>query len=307
MTTLAVVVVNYNTREHLRACLDSVLLQQPAAVLVVDNASSDGSADLVRREFPGVQLLENSANAGYGAGANLGIAHCATDYAVLLNSDTRLERGALEALRNYLDLHPEVAIVGPRLVNGDGTLQASCYPFPTPWQIFLQESAAGHLFRFVPVLRETHLQTSSHTAAREAPWVLGAALAIRRTAFEAVGGFDESFFIYYEEVDLCQRLRRAGWQVHFAPVTTITHIGGASTSQVRAEMLVHWFMSLKHYYRRHYRRLQLIAMLLVVKLVALTRLLRDTLRRCLTRDLRERALLAERSDGWQRILLGKTS
>jgi GT2 family glycosyltransferase len=306
MTSIAVVVVNYNTREHLRACLDSVLLQHPTAVLVVDNASSDGSATMVRNHYPGVTLLENTANSGYGAGANLGLAHCASDYALLLNSDTRLEAGALEALRGYLDCHPDVAIVGPRLVNSDGTLQASCYPFPTPWHIFLQESALGQLLRFVPVLREANLQTWSHAAPRESPWLLGAALAIRRTAFEAVDGFDESFFIYYEEVDLCQRLRRAGWNVHFAPVTTITHVGGASTSQARADMLVHWFASLTHYYRRHYRQLRLVAMLLVVKLVALAQLTRDTLGQRLTRDPGARAVFAERSAGWQRILLGRT-
>jgi N-acetylglucosaminyl-diphospho-decaprenol L-rhamnosyltransferase len=142
---------------------------------------------------------------------------------------------------------------------------------------------------------------------REVPWLLGAALAIRRAAFEEVGGFDTSFFMYYEEVDLCFRLHQAGWHVHFAPVTCITHVGGASTSQMRAEMLVQWFASIRRFYQRHYSRMQLVTLVLVVKAVVFGRLMRDIFRLFITRNPTERIRLTESFTGWRRILLGQTS
>ena len=307
MTALSVVIVNYNTREHLRACLDSLRRVGSPEVLVVDNASSDGSPEMVRSSYPWVTLLANETNPGYGNGANLGIASCSSDYVLLLNSDTLLEAGTIDALRTYLDRYPSVAVVGPRLNNADGTLQPSCYAFPTPLHIFLQESSLGRVIRFVPVLRERSFQTWSHAAVREVPWLLGAALAMRRAAFEEVGGFDTSFFMYYEEVDLCFRLHQAGWQVHFAPVTRITHVGGASTSQVRAEMLVQWFASIRHFYQRHYSRVRLVTLILVVKAVVIGRLIRDIVHLFITKDPTERIRLTESFTGWRRILLGQTS
>lgn len=307
MTNLSVVIVNYNTRGHLRACLESLRQAGFSEVLVVDNASSDGSQEMVRSSFPWVTLLENDTNPGYGSGANLGIASCSSDYVLLLNSDTVLEAGTTDALRTYLDRYPSVAVVGPRLNNADGTLQPSCYAFPTPLHIFLQESSLGRFIRIIPVLREKSLQTWSHATVREVPWLLGAALGIRRVAFEEVGGFDTSFFMYYEEVDLCFRLHQAGWQVHFAPVTRITHVGGASTSQVRAEMLVQWFFAIRHFYQQHYSRMRLATLVLVVKTVVFGRLIRDFVHLCITRNPTVRVRLTESFTGWRRILLGHTS
>src|SRR5262249_32929400 len=160
-------------------------------------------------------LHANKRNLGYGAAANQAVASCTAEYVLLLNSDTLLSSGALKALGDYLDLHPRAAIVGPRLVNSDGTLQASCYPFAGTLEWFLDNDACVQLIRYVPVLRNHCLRTWSHTYARAVPCVKGAALAIRREAFDAVGGFDESFFMYFEEMDLCHRLEAIGWQVHF--------------------------------------------------------------------------------------------
>src|SRR5262245_26457705 len=130
ITPIAVIIVNYNTCEHLRACLETVLAEAPSEVIVVDNASSDDSAQMVRAHYPWVVLCANKTNLGYGAASNQAIARCTAKHVLLLNSDTLLPVGALQALSTYLDRHPRAAIVGPRLVNSDGTLQASCYPFP---------------------------------------------------------------------------------------------------------------------------------------------------------------------------------
>jgi GT2 family glycosyltransferase len=305
LTPMAVTIVNYNTRECLQACLETVQLEKPGEVVVVDNASSDGSVEMAQACYPQVDLHANKTNVGYGAAANQAIASCSARYVLLLNSDTMLERGALQAMSTYLDEHPRAAVVGPRLVGMDGNLQLSCYPFPTPFNLLFVNSIVGRLIRYVPVLRNWHLRTWSHARARVVPWVLGAALAIRPEAFMAVGGFDESFFMYSEEMDLCYRLQAAGWQVHFAPVTTVRHVYGASTKQRRTEMLVQLFTSLRHFYQRHYSKLQLLQLDIILKSFALARWIVDSVRLSIARKACDRALLAENLAAWKQLLLGQ--
>ena len=299
---IAVGIVNYNTREHLRACLASVVREAPIHVVVVDNASSDGSTEMVRAEYPGTTLCRNERNSGYGAAANQAIAVAAAEYVLLLNSDARLTPGALLSLQEYLDRHPRAAVVGPRLIHPDGTLQPSAYPFPTPLQRFLEESSLWRLVGYIPRLGEAYERTWSHARCRIVPWILGAAMAIRRTAFEAVGGFDESYFLYFEEVDLSYRLRQAGWETHFAPVATVVHVGGASTRRYQ-EATRRMFTSAAYFYTRHYslgRRRQL---RLVVAGVMLGRLVRDAGRLRRMRDPSDRDQLARDVAMW-RVILG---
>jgi N-acetylglucosaminyl-diphospho-decaprenol L-rhamnosyltransferase len=256
MSPFAVVIVNYNTREDLRACLNSVLAAGPRQVVVADNGSSDGSREMVRETFPGVDLLE-LANPGYGGAANRAIATTDTPYVLLLNPDTLLAPDALLALGAYLEAHPPVGMVGPRLLNPDGSLQPSCYPYPGSLRWAFDNDDLAPLRRRSTRLRESGYRTWSHDCPRRVPCVMGAVLAIRRSAFDAVGGFDESFFMYYEEIDLCYRLNAAGWEVHFAPVTEVVHAGGTSTSQRRSAMSVAHYRSAEHFHRKHYRGLHL--------------------------------------------------
>lgn len=299
MSTIAIVIVNYNTKEHLRRCLDSILEARPtldgaagvtteAEIIVIDNNSTDGSAEMVRSHYAGVTLLAKQANSGYGAAANEAIAHSAADAILLLNSDTLLRAGAANALLDYLADHPLAAIVGPRLVNSDGTLQASCYPHPTPLFIFLEESSLGRWLGYIPGIRSQYLRTWRHNRPRAVPWVLGAALAIRRDAFTSVGGFDPEFFMYFEEVDLCHRLRQDGWQINFAPVTTIVHTGGASTRQQYAAMQLRLFRSLSLYYHRYYHAWQFLFLRLSMILINAMRLLREALRFTFSQTTEER-------------------
>lgn len=304
-TPMAVVIVNYNTREYLRACLATVLSEAPSEVVVVDNTSSDGSVEMVQAEYPDVTLHANKTNVGYGAAANQAIASCTAKYILLLNADTLLEPGALRALSSYLDLRSQVAIVGPRLVNSHGKQQPSCHPFPTPLNTLVHMSILSQLIDYVPFLRNRYHYNSSPIRAGAVPWVHGAALAIRREAFEAVGGFDVSFFMYSEEVDLCYRLHAARWQVHFAPVATVVHVGGASTIQRRTEMEVQVFASTMQFYRRHSSRISRTQVVAIVKGLMLARLIRDMLHRCLTREAVTRARLAADMAAWQRVFLGR--
>ena len=251
---MAVAIVNYNTRDHLRDCLASVQGNKPSEVVVVDNASSDGSVEMVRTEFPTVIMRENDRNTGYGAAANQGISQCRSEYVLLLNSDTVLPGGAHKALSEYMDQNPRAAVVGPRLEYPDGRLQVSSFPFPSPLYTFLRSTSFGSLISRIPILRERYLPSWSHMQARIVPWVLGAVMVIRREAFEIVEGFDESFFMFSEEVDLCYRLWSAGWEVHFTPVVTIVHIEGASTKGCYAEMELLRYSSTRKFYQQHYSK-----------------------------------------------------
>jgi GT2 family glycosyltransferase len=304
MPPIAVAIVNYNTRQDLGACLASLKLDPPSELVVVDNASTDDSVEMVRADYPWVILHANKRNLGYGSAANQAVTACHAQYVLLLNSDTILQHGALEALIHYLDENPRVAIVGPRILNLGGTLQPSCFPFPTPVDAFLDVSNLSRLVHYVPILRESYLRTWSHTQARQVPWVCGAALAIRRSAFEVVGGFDASFFMYFEEVDLCYRLACAGWEIHFAPVADVIHTGGKSTQQQRVDMTVQFFVSLAQFYRRHYSKIRMAELFILVECIALARLMRDVVALRLACDNHKRLSLAENVSAWRRLLLG---
>jgi GT2 family glycosyltransferase len=315
MTPIAVVVVNYNTLQHLRACLATVQSERPSEVVVVDNASSDGSVEMVRSEYPWVTLHANRKNLGYGAAANQGVASCTAPYVLLLNADTLLESGGLRKLSAYLDRHPRAAIVGPRLVNSHGAPQRSWFPFPSRYvchtwttlpqlDAFCGRSTGGRLIHYLAGLRKQELGTGPDMRNRVVHWVLGAAVAVRREAFKAVGGFDESFFMYFEEVDLCYRLNAAGWQVHFSPVTTVIHVGGASTKQRRAAMMVQLFTSEMHFYRRHYSRGLMLEFRFVLAAIMLAHIVVDTIHLHCTFDASRRALLTEDLRVWRCILSG---
>jgi hypothetical protein len=272
-TDLAVVVVNYNTRDLLRSCLETVRAEGAEGiteVVVVDNASSDGSPGMIAAEFPEVRLLANRHNPGYGAGANQGVAACRAPYVLVLNSDTLLGEGSVSTLADWLDRHPRAAIAGPRLLNPDGTLQSSCFPELTPFNVLALNTGLNRLARLLPRFRPTWRGTPSKTG----HWVKGAALAIRREAFAAVGGFDESYFMYAEEVDLCLRLNAAGWEVHYTPSATVVHVEGASTGQNRHAMAARLFASLEQLYRRHDPE-RLPRLRRVLKVVLLERIVRD--------------------------------
>jgi GT2 family glycosyltransferase len=248
---MAVAIINYNTRQHLRACLESVHLDQPSEVIVVDNASTDGSAEMVQAEFPDVQLIARQDNPGYGAASNEAIAASRSEIILLLNSDTRLRPGGLDSLADFLDQHPRTAVLGPRLLNIDGSLQHSCFPWPGARVVLFEELIGSARLAGLPVVREQFLRTWAHDRPRKVPWVLGAALAIRRDAFQQVGGFDPAFFMYFEETDLCRRMWDEGWEVHFSPAAEIEHLGGASTSQKRTEMYARLYQSMSQFVRKH--------------------------------------------------------
>jgi N-acetylglucosaminyl-diphospho-decaprenol L-rhamnosyltransferase len=285
----AVAIVNYNTREHLRRCVQSALSEQPAQTIVVDNGSDDGSVTMMREEFPSVELVVEE-NRGYGAAGNVAVRRARTRYVLLLNSDVRLYKGALATLVEYLSAGIGVGIAGPCVIDEQGRIEKSARAFPTPGEILLQETGLHRL----PIRRLQQLPPD-HGGSVE--WLLGAAMAIDVRAFERVGGFDDAYFMYGEEIDLCLRLRQAGWAVHYVPTAQVTHVGGASTSQRRAAMTGEYVRSLLLLYNRHGLRRKTKQLRVLLALVFLARIGRDATRRALRR--RRDSELDERVAAWR--------
>lgn len=302
-SSAAVAVVSFNTRDLLCRLLQTVRSETPAETVVVDNGSSDGTPRMVREEFPEARLIVDPENPGYGGAANRAVAATSAPYVLLLNGDTRLTPGALAALAGHLDRHPRAALAGPRLVDAGGQPQPSCSPFLGTFHLALEKSPLGPWLARIPPLREHRLLLHGpHDRPRAVPWVLGSALALRRTAFEAVGGFDRSFFMYAEEVDLCYRLREAGWEVWFTPAATVVHVGGASTAPQRAAMAVQKVESARRFYRRHYSPARVAVLEGAIRAAMGWRLARDRMRLALARDDGDRARLAEDLEVWREAL-----
>lgn len=232
--SVAAVVVSYNVRELLLACVDSLVAACEAGeldeIVVVDNASTDGSAAAVRARFPDVRVIE-APNRGFGAGANAGIDATTSAYVLILNPDTVVPRGTVAGLARYLDAHPATAVVGPLLRYPDGRVQSSRRRFPTRLTYLWESTILGEWWPENRWARAYHLRDRPDDAAQEVDWVVGAALLVRRTAIARVGGFDEVFRMYGEEVEWCWRLRRHGWRVAWLPEVEVVHRESASASQ----------------------------------------------------------------------------
>lgn len=206
---LTVVILSWNTRELLEKCLRSILCPGPALALetiVVDNASQDDSRQMVTALFPGVRLLVNKKNLGFGAGNNAAIPAATGRYVLFLNSDTTVTPGALDAMVRYADEHPEIGVLGPKLLNADGTLQYSCRRYPNLGTGFFRNTPLGRLFPNNRFTTDYLLSDWDHASPRDVDWVSGAALMIRRPLLEQLLGFDEEYYFYCEDVDLCWRV-----------------------------------------------------------------------------------------------------
>lgn len=255
---LSVVVVSYNTRDLLRACLTSVISTMSSTanyeVFVVDNASVDGSAAMVRDSFPRVRLMVNRKNRGFAAANNQAIGESSGRYVILLNPDTVVRDGALERMATFMEGHPNVGVVGPRLVFPDGSFQHSAFTFPTLPMIFLDFFPVNH--RVINSRLNGRYPRSLYEAGEPFPidHPLGAGLMVMRRTIEEVGSLDERFFMYCEEIDWCMRIKDAGWRIVCFPRAEIVHHVGQSTKQFRADMFVELHKSRYRLYEKHYSR-----------------------------------------------------
>jgi GT2 family glycosyltransferase len=255
---LSVLVVAYNSAADLERCLSSLPARLDGLrweICVVDNASQDGTADLVRHRFPEAILLASPVNRGFAAGVNLGLRATTGRYVLWLNPDAECIGGSAATLIQYLDAHPEVGVLGPRLVDPLGTIQLSCRAFPSyRTAIFHRYSILTRWFPGNPGSREYLLTDWDHGTAREVDWVSGACLLHARRVSDALNGLDERFFMYCEDVDFCLRARQAGWRVYFHPGLTVQHAIGGSSRREAARMVVVRHRSMWRYYAKHFRR-----------------------------------------------------
>jgi GT2 family glycosyltransferase len=240
LTDLSVSIVNTGSRELLLACLET--LPRGADVVVLDNASEDGSADAVRERFPGVRVIAQTYRAGFGANHNTVIRATEGRYVYVLNEDTTADDWAFDRLVAYLDANPRVAALGPRLVYPDGRRQDSAWRFPTPLVSALGLLTVGKL----------GVKQSRGERAHKVDWVMGAALVLRRDALDEVGEFDEDFFLYSEEVDLQFRLREAGWEVHYFPEATVVHHESQFSAEIPERRINEMWRSRHRYWRKHH-------------------------------------------------------
>ncbi len=256
MIALSVVIVNWNVRDLLRRCLLSLNLGAPTSdlgleTIVVDNGSTDGSAQMVRDEFPVVRLITNAENRGFTAANNQGIAVAQGRYVMLLNPDTQVIGDALSTMLSFADAHPDVGVVGPQLLNPDGSVQSSRRRFPTLTTGFFEST---WLQPFAPrrLLDRYYIRDQPDDQTLDVDWVDGAALLARREAIAQVGLLDEGFFMYSEELDWCRRFRQHGWRVVYLPTAQIVHHRGKSSEQAATARHIHFQTSKVRYFRKYH-------------------------------------------------------
>jgi GT2 family glycosyltransferase len=230
---LSIVIVNWNTRDMLKSCLASIPVggELQTEVIVIDNASGDGSSLMVTEEFPAVRLIQNSANLGFGTATNQGLRVARGRHLLLLNSDTLVLGNVLAESVRYMDAHPDVGMMGCKVLNEDGTTQVTCSRFPSFLNLLLQTLGLNRLKR-PRWLQRYQMLDWARDDEREVEVISGCYLIARRTVVAQIGLLDESFFLYGEETDWCRRCADAGWRLVFAPVGSIIHFGSGSSRKL---------------------------------------------------------------------------
>jgi O-antigen biosynthesis protein len=226
VSEVSVVVVNYRTEDYLPACLESLRkcsVSSEIDLVLVDNSKGGGAAEILKQHFPNAKLIENDRNLGYAKAVNQGVSTSHSEFIFIVNPDTVAKEGALDGLVEFMKTHPEAGIVGPKLVNTDGTIQLSCRRFYTLKTILLRRTFLGKIFRNSPSVKRHLMLDWDHNSAREVDWILGAAMMVRKTVISEVGPMDERFFLYFEDVDWCYRMRTFGWKVYYYPFSELVH------------------------------------------------------------------------------------
>ncbi len=255
MVDVTVSIVNWNTRNELRDCLRSVLSQESVSteVIVVDNASSDGSCGMVHAEFGDlVALISNSENVGFGAAHNQAIVESAGRYVLVLNPDSHIPRtDVLRGMVGYMDANPDVGILGPRILNPDGSLQFSARRFPPMFAGIFRHTVLGKLFPNNRFVRGYLMADTPHDRTMDVDWLSGSAMLIRQETLDQIGGFDKRFFMYCEDVDLCKRAHDGGWRVVYYPEVEVSHRIGAASDKNPVAMIKQHHRSMLLYFVKH--------------------------------------------------------
>ncbi|HRT58989.1 MAG TPA: glycosyltransferase family 2 protein [Candidatus Paceibacterota bacterium] len=252
---VSVVIVSWNAKAFLARCLASLTERAcayPMEVIVVDNASQDGSPEMVERDFPQVRLIRTGSNLGFARGNNRGIRESRGKYLCLINSDVEVRPDCITRLVDYCEAHPDVGMVGPRILGGDGKLQRSCRGFPTVWNMLCRALALDAMFPRSSWFGGYLLPYWNHDSEREVDILSGCFWMVRRAALETVGLLDESFFMYGEDMDWCKRFWAGGWRLVFVPDAVAVHYGGASSASAPVRFFIEKQRADLQYWRKHH-------------------------------------------------------
>ncbi len=291
MPDVSVIIVSWNAKEHLQNCLRS--LNDPGCrykqeVIVVDNASTDGTVDLVEEQFPEVTLIKNSGNLGFARANNIGIRASSGGYVCLINSDVILLDNCIGKLMRFMGSHPSAGLVGPKILNPDRTLQASCRHFPAIWNNVCQALGLNYLFRRSAFFSEPFMKYWAHDKVRKVDVITGCFWMVRRKAIDEVGLLDEDFFIYGEDIDWCRRFHDAGWDVMFYPETEAIHFGGASSSNAPVKFYLEMQKADIKYWRKHHGRTGEISYRAIILIRHVLRMIYGTMKYILRPSRREK-------------------
>jgi GT2 family glycosyltransferase len=253
---LSIVVVNYNVKNLLEKCLDSIFKYEKDIefeVIVVDNNSKDGSQEMLKRDFPQEKLIENKRNVGFSRACNQGIKQSQGRYILLLNPDTELTPGGFKKMIDFMDSKPEIGICGPKMMDQKGNIQFSCRSFPSYLTaISSSQSILNRIFPENFLSQKYLLKEWDHSQIREVDWVSGSCFLTKREMFEKIGLLDERFYMYVEDVDLCYRAKKSGFSVFYFPQVLVIHHIGKSTLKRRFAMQVEHHRSMYYFYKKHH-------------------------------------------------------
>lgn len=257
MPDICIVIVSWNVKDLLKDCLESIQEDNcdvDVETIVVDADSADGTPEMVRDLFPTVVLVEPEFNTGFSKGNNIGIAHATGHYIFMLNPDTRVVKGSIQALYDFMEAHPKTGVIGPQLLNPDGTVQSSRRRFPTFWTAVFEST---WLQPFAPkaILDTFYVRDHQDDETVSVGWVDGAAMFTRKAVLDQVGGLDEGYFMYSEEMDWQRRVQAAGWEITYYPLPQIYHYRGASSDQVSTKRHIYFQNSKIRYFRKHHGNL----------------------------------------------------
>ena len=251
---LSIVIVNWNTKDLLLQVLGDVLpwaCERDCEIVVVDNASGDGSVEAARERWPQLRYLVQAENLGFAGGVNKGFEAAKNDWVLLLNTDVRCDAAGIDALCAYGDANPHVGVVGPCVRNEDGSYQDSYWRFPTLWRLFCSSSFLYKILSALPLFNSERYGGTRFAKATAVDAVSGCVFLYRRALLERIGGLDDSYFMYFEETDLCKRVHAAGSEVHYAPVADFVHFLGGSSRLARRRNFLEFRRSLRRFHRKH--------------------------------------------------------
>lgn len=261
---LSIIILSFNTKDILDNCLKSILKNSKGIdmeIIVVDNHSTDGSPESIRKNFPGVYLIENNKNEGFAKANNQGIKISKGKYILLLNSDTLVEKDAIKEMINFMESRKEVGVVGPQLLNSDRSKQASAGRFPDLFTVFIM--------LFFEHWQQNRFVRTSFDTLTQTDWIMGAALMIRKNILEKTGLLDEKIFMYYDEVEWCYRIKKAGYKIYFYPKPEIIHLWQGSSQSKREGPILANYKGLVYFYEKHKTKIELLLLKFLLKTKAI--------------------------------------